>query len=129
MILDTSFLVDVLRGDRSVAEAVGSIGTSGPAKVAAPSVMELWEGIHLATSTESERAAVVELLAELREVTFGRKCAVQAGATSARLQQAGAHVGDADVMVAATAMVEGEPVVTANTEHFDRIEGVEVVEY
>lgn len=129
MILDTSFLVDVLRGDQSVAEALGSVDASGPAKVCTPSVMELWEGIHRSESTESERAAVVGLLSELREVTFGRKSAMQAGITSARLHRGGEHVGDTDVMVAATAMVEDEPVVTDDADHFDRVEGVEVLEY
>lgn len=129
MILDTSFLVDVLRGDAVVEETVATVDECGTAQVSAVTVMELWEGIHLATATEDERAAVGELLEGLHELPFDRECATVAGEISAGLRDSGEPIDDADVMIAATARVHDVPVVTRNVDHFERIDDLDLVAY
>lgn len=129
MILDTSFLVDVLQGEESVEDLVNTIDETGPPRVSAVSVMELWEGIHLADSADAERAGVRELLEGLHEVPFDRECAIEAGTINAALQEAGQRIELADVQIAGTARVHGVPVVTGNADHFDRIADVRVVDY
>ena len=129
MILDTSFLVDVLRGEDTVEEAVRTVDERGTAQVSAVTVMELWEGIHLAESSERERTVVTNLLTDLRELPFDRECATTAGELNARLQRDGAPIEDADVMIAATALVHDVPIVTANVDHFERLDGLEILTY
>ena len=41
----------------------------------------------------------------------------------------GSLIGDFDILIAATALSEGIPLVTDNTDHFGRIEGLEVEIY
>jgi len=45
------------------------------------------------------------------------------------LRQRGKQVGDFDVLIAATAMTHGQPLVTDNARHFTRIEGLAVETY
>jgi tRNA(fMet)-specific endonuclease VapC len=129
MILDTSFLIDVLRGSEAVDSLVRSVDESGRASVSTISMMELWEGVRLTDATESERTAVRELLDGLREVPFDRACAIEAGTISATLQQSGRSIETADVQIAATARVHDEAVVTRNVDHFSRVDGVSILDY
>jgi len=55
MILDTSFLIDVLRGNDAVTEWERELDERGVGVVTAISIMELWEGVHLADATDEER--------------------------------------------------------------------------
>ena len=129
MILDSTFLIDVLRGERAVEKLVEQLDTSGTPFVSAVTVMELYEGVHLADATESERAAVEQLLEDLTELPFDRECALQAGRINAQLLSNGEPVDETDVMIAATGLVNDQPIVTRNVEHFERIDGVTVVSY
>lgn len=129
MILDTSFLVDVLRGEETVQDAVRSIDEGGTAQVSPVTVMELWEEIHLVDSSDRERGVVKNLLGDVRELPFDRECATTAGEINATLRQNDAPIDDADVMIAATALVNDVPVVTDNLDHFERIDGLEIRTY
>ena len=129
MILDSTFLIDVLRGDADVSELIGEIDAAGTPFVSAVTVMELHEGVHLADATDAERSRVSELLAGINELPFDRACAMQAGEINARLVSEGEPIDETDVMIAATALVNDRPVVTRNVDHFDRIGGLDTVTY
>ena len=129
MILDSTFLIDVLRGDADVSELIGEIDASGTPFVSAVTVMELHEGVHLADATDAERSRVSELLAGINELPFDRACAMRAGEITARLVSEGEPIDETDVMIAATALVNDRPVVTRNVDHFDRIGGLDTVTY
>lgn len=45
------------------------------------------------------------------------------------LRQKGQIIGDLDILIAATAVHLGEPLVTADTAHFSRIPGLHCVDY
>lgn len=129
MILDTTFLIDVMNSEERVADLVADLDASGTSMVTTTSVMELWEGIHRVDSTENERERVEELLTDLREAPFDRDCAMKAGEINANLASDGRPIDVEDVMIAATALVHDVPVVTRNVSHFERIDGLEVVSY
>lgn len=128
MILDTSFLIDVLRGNEGVERQL-TAANAGVAYVTPITIMELWEGVHRSSATQRERERVKEVLTGLDEVPFDRDCAVAAGRINASLGQAGEPVDDADVMIASCALVHDEPVVTRNISHFERIDDIEVISY
>lgn len=129
MILDTSFLVDVLRGESTVAEAVRTVDETGTAHVSSVTVTELWEGIRLADSSDRERTVTENLLTDVRELPFDRDCAATAGEINATLHRDGTPSETAAVMIAATALVHDVPVVTDNTDHFERIDDLETLTY
>lgn len=129
MILDTSFLIDVLRGDETVEDPMQTVDGSGAARISAVTVMELWEGIQLAGASARERASVEDLLDDLPEIPFDRRCAKEAGRINATLETSGRSIEAPDVMIAATARVHDRPIVTANVDHFERIDDVEILTY
>lgn len=45
------------------------------------------------------------------------------------LKAAGAHIGDNDIWIAATALTHGLPLVSRNTRHFARVTNLQVVAY
>lgn len=129
MILDSTFLIDVLRGEQRVRERIEEIDAGATPFVSAVTVMELTEGIHLADASGAEREAVENLLADVNELPFDRQCATEAGRLNAGLIADGERIDEADVMIAATALVHDHPVVTRNVDHFERIGSVEVITY
>jgi predicted nucleic acid-binding protein len=133
MILDTTFLIDVLRGDVSESPTaerlIADLDASGTARVSAVSVVELWEGIHLSETTQDGQAKARSLLDGLHVVPLDHSIGMLAGELSADLISRGERIELEDVMIGATALLEDEAVVTRNVEHFDRLADVEVVTY
>lgn len=129
MILDSTFLIDVLRGSSDVIDLIEDVDATGTPFVSAVTVMELYEGIHLADATEDERTKVRELLTDINELPFDRECAIRAGRINAKLVSSGEPIDETDVMIAATAFVHDHPVVTRNVAHFERIDDLRVVSY
>lgn len=126
MLLDTSFVIDLIRGRGDVEAALDG---SSVEYVSSVTVMELWEGIHLTSSTNEERDRVKRCLSDVEELPFDRDCATEAGRLNAELIKDGTPVDETDVMLGATALVHDQPVLTRNVEHFEVIDGVDVVTY
>lgn len=124
--LDTSFVIDLIRGKEGIEDALEG---SSVEYVSSVTVMELWEGIHLASSTDEERDRVKGCLGDAEELPFDRDCATEAGRLNAELIKEGTPVDETDVMIGATALVHDQPVLTRNVAHFERIDGVDVVAY
>lgn len=130
MIEDTSFVIDVLRGDERALERLGFIEAERrPEKLAAITVLELYEGIELADRPEAERSRVLEVLDSKHLVPAGQEIMQLAGEISGRLFAAGNPIDREDCIVAATALREEEPVITRNERRFERVDGLEVVTY
>ena len=129
MILDTTFLVDLLRGESELKEAARHVDDHGIAAVSTITVMELGAGIHRADASETERERVETLLSDIREVPFDRDAAFRAGELNVQLARSGTPIDVADVTIAATALVHDQPVVTRNVDHFERIDDLAVLTY
>lgn len=129
MILDTSFLIDVLRGRDEVTDWERKLDDTGGGIVTAISVMELWEGIHLADSTDAEQERVGELLRGLTHAALDQARAMAAGEINAKLLEDGESIDIEDVMIAAIALDLGEPLLTRNAQHFERVPGLKIETY
>jgi predicted nucleic acid-binding protein len=129
VILDTTVLGDILRGNEAVSSVRDHIDGPTVPRVSAVTIMELVEGAEHGDRTEAERTAIRSIVTDLEEVPFDGSSAVVAGEISAALLAAGERIDPADVMIAATARSNDLPVVTRNGKHFRRIDGLELVEY
>jgi tRNA(fMet)-specific endonuclease VapC len=90
---------------------------------------ELYVGVAAATNPEAEDAKVSALLQGIEVLEFDERAARLFGVITSSLRLGGAHAGDMDVLIAATALAAGHCVVTGNAAHFLRIDGLRVESY
>lgn len=130
MILDTTFLIDLLRMDKA-AHAVAARLEAGPdvPRVPAPAVYELWEGVERSKNPPRELFAVRDLLQDYTLVALEPRHAMRAGGVSGTLARRGIVLEDMDCLIAGIALEEREGVLTRNVQDFRRVEGLRVETY
>lgn len=129
MILDTTFVIDVLNGDPGAEQRRIELDERGDAAVSAVSVFELVEGAYLSDRTDDELAAILEFLSRLHVLPVNGEIALLAGELSAALIGRGERVEAEDVLIGATAAKNDESILTRNVDHFDRLEGLTIETY
>ena len=128
-ILESSFLIDVMRNNQQALEILDSLEQQEPELlVATPSVMELWIGALLSTRPDSEKRKVEELLDNLEKAPLDAPSAKRSAEVWAELSQRGVAIEAIDTMIAGIALSRGEKVVTRD-EHYARIPGLKVLKY
>jgi len=130
MIQDTSFIIDVLNGDEGALARLDAIEAERrPEKVSAITVLELYEGIVQTDRPEDEQEAVLGVLDSKTILAADAGIMRRAGRLSGELIANGEQIDREDCIIAATALSEGEAVVTRNEGHFERIPRLDVVSY
>ncbi|MCL4286943.1 MAG: type II toxin-antitoxin system VapC family toxin [Thermoleophilia bacterium] len=117
-LLDTSVLIDVLRGDE---EAVGFL--AGLAEVPCCSEVtrtEVLRGVH-----SGERRAVARLFESLDWIVVDERTSQTAGELGRAWRQSHPGIDTADLLVAASAELAGAVLATANVRHFPMFEGLQ----
>ena len=113
VLLDTTVLIDVLRG-RPAAQRVLALRTTGQVPwVCAINVEEVWRGMR-----PGEEGAVRRLFDGLRVAPLGRAEAELAGDWRRGFAQQGVTLAQADCLVAAAAAAVGARVATGNPKDF-----------
>lgn len=129
-LLDTSFVIDFLRGDENAGRVMRMLSQgSAPLGVSPYTHFELYAGIGRSARAEDERRKVDEFLRGLAVFPFEPEAAKMAGLLDARLAEQGARVGLVDLLIGCTAIHHGEPVVTRNAREFHQIPGLDVLAY
>ena len=131
MILDTSYLIDLLRGkNENVIKKANELDNRFTIKsISSVSVMELWRGALQNLDSAAEKKKVNELINSLNILSFTSEVAKKAGEIEAELIKNGNMVDLEDIMIAATAMTRNEKVLTRNIQHFSRISGLALESY
>jgi predicted nucleic acid-binding protein len=130
-LIDSSVLIAVQRGRLDPGRLDGD-DEDEPVALAAISASELLHGVHrvrgAVARTRAERF-VEHVLASVPVVAFDLDIARVHARLDADLASRGAAVGDADLMIAATAVWLDYRVATRNLRSFPRIEGLQVVRW
>lgn len=130
MILDTSFLVDVIRGHPAALKLMREIeGGSEAVRIPTAVAFELWEGAERSKRPAAEMRLVGEALAAYPAVPLLEAHAKRAGLVSASLMDRGEPVSDVDLLIGGTAVAEGEVLVTRNKRDFERVPGLRLRTY
>lgn len=123
MLLDTSFLIDLMDGDdEAVAKAREMEEDLVQQRLSSMTLFELYYGIARAVDSQSERETVEEVLASKPVQPADTAVMRKAGRLAGELQNDGTPVGDGDVIIGATAQTIDEPVLTRNVEDFERLD-------
>ena len=131
MILDTTFIIDLLRGgDSKVKEKTDELDIKFVVKaISSVTIMELWRGAMQSIHQEKEKKKIEELLQSLIIYPFGEMEAKKSGEIEADLIRKGKIIDLEDVMIAGTALIRNEKILTRNTKHFESIHGLNVEDY
>jgi len=128
VILDTSFLIEVERREREIAQFVED-KASEVFGISVITVAELLHGVHRADSKKRHliRSAYVEKVIELFPIhAFDTAAARIYAALWADLAAKGVHIWAHDLIIGSTALSLGFSVATFNARHFGKIEGLKI---
>ena len=127
MILDTSVLVALLRGDESVKEKIRECEENRePLRTTTVCAFELYYGAYRSSRARENLKLVEEFLKSLELVNFDEKMARISGAVLAELRREGQMVDIRDLFISAAAIALEDKIVTRNIRRFGRIKNLEV---
>jgi len=129
VILDSTFLVDLEREQRrrQPAGAVRFLEVCGDASLAITFTIagELAAGETLG----SDRVAWLRFLSRFYQIGYSEEVAWRFGAVYRTLKGRGQLIGSNDMWIAATALTHNLPVVTRNSDEFERVGDLTVLSY
>jgi len=115
MILETSFLIDMMKGRPEAVALVQAIDRSGEnVALPSPGLFELWVGAGRSRRSREEMEKIDSLIVAFDVLTLTDADAKEAGLLQARLSLAGATMGTADALLAGMARARGETLVTGD---------------
>lgn len=130
MILDTSFLIDLMDGDSgAVAEAERLEAEGSVQRVPARVIYELYVGVGYSDRTPDELRKIRTVIESRPIEPTTAEIAALAGRIDGRLQRDGESLSPGDLLIGATARRYGEEVLTGNPRDFGRIPDVAVRTY
>jgi hypothetical protein len=130
VLLDTSFLIDLMRGDEgAVSKAEELESNLVQQRISAMTLFELHYGIVRSDQSEAERERVEDVLASKPVHPADTAVMRKSGRLAGELAASGGPVSDSDVIIGATASVVDEPVLTRNVDDFERLDGVSIETY
>ena len=128
MLLDSTFLHDLVRGESAAIERLDEL-IEERTDVAVSTLTVFEVGAGLRGNAERYREQYDETLDEVSTLPFGTPEARSAVRIQHALLDRGERIGAVDVLIAGTAIAHSIPVLTRNVEEFERVEGLTVATY
>jgi len=130
MIEATSFIIDLLQDDPDAVHYLKGIEKANwPEKVGSVTVLELYEAVPQLDVPKERQQRILDVLDTRHAVPADETVMRKAGKISGRLLARGEEIDREDCIIGATALLNDEPVVTRNVDHFERINGLAVETY
>lgn len=130
MIEDTSFVIDLLHAEPAAVDYLELVEKSNqPEKISAVTVLELYEAVPQLNVPENRQQRILDVLDTRQTVPADETVMRKAGKLSGELLARGEEIDREDCIIAATALLTDEPVVTRNVAHFSRIDHLAVETY
>lgn len=128
-LLDTNVLIEFMEGTPSVVQHVLKVGAS-KCSMSVISLHELYYGAYLAKDRkkeyyEKEIKKINKLLENITVLDLSTR-GEEYGRIKHTLKSKGQMIDEFDMLIAGHAIYEGLTVVTDNTDHFGRIEGLNI---
>ena len=127
ILLDTDVCVEILRGNQSVLKAFAD--SDAVAAVSFMTVGELYYGVYKSNRVEENSEHLDLLLSELIVIQSDALIMTKFGRLKSDLSKVGRPLPDADILIAATAMMHCSLLVTGNKAHFARFEGLQIEDW
>jgi tRNA(fMet)-specific endonuclease VapC len=124
ILADTDVLIDFLSGVEPVASRMASYLAQDRLETTAVTCFELLSGARAGKHGDRVR----RLVAALPVLALDRDGAAHASRVRQQLEAAGTQIGMADSLIAGIALAHGLPLWTRNRKHFERVNGLRLVE-
>ena len=129
LILDTDILSLLMRKNSSVlAKAADYLAQHGNFTISIITRYEILRGLK-AKGAEQQASRFEDFCAKNRVLPITDAVVLRAADIYAELYKRGELIGDADILIAASALEYGFSIVTNNQEHFKRIKTLEVLNW
>jgi predicted nucleic acid-binding protein len=128
VLFDTTFLIDLMRGD-AVERMRELEARLAHQRVSAMTLFELYYGVARSDQPDEEQETVEDVLGTKPVQPADTTVMRRAGRISGELENDGMTIADGDVIIGATALVADESVLTRNVTDFERMPGVAVETY
>jgi predicted nucleic acid-binding protein len=135
LILDSSVVIAAERRGENVVELLKRVFVSTADQEVALSAIgltELVHGIYRARTVEARirrEAFIQELLKDVEVIPYTKETALLAGKLDGEEQGRGVVIPFGDLLIGATALLNGFSVITVNVRHFRLIPGLSVVQF
>ena len=124
--MDTDWAIDYLhKADRTV-RRMEALFTDGVG-LSIVSLAELYEGLARSRNPNVDSEALRLFLEAVEVVPLDDTACRVFGEERARLREEGNLIGDMDILIGATAMTNNLTLLTNNTRHFERMQGLSIV--
>ncbi|BDG60383.1 type II toxin-antitoxin system VapC family toxin [Caldinitratiruptor microaerophilus] len=124
IVADTSIVIGFLRGHDPEAQAFANLLTERRVCLTAVTVFELAIGVG---GFEQLSGRLGSLAGALEVLPLDAEAALRAGELERQLRRKGVPIGLADVLIAGICLRHARPLLTLNTQHFSRVDGLRVL--
>ena len=130
MILDTSFIIDLMEMDEGALDKHGQlVEKNETSRISSAALFELWSGVGHSKKSEEEKLKVMRALSGISTIALTAPMAEKAGEIHGTLAKEGRGIDNIDAMIASTALHENETLLTRNVKHFARVNGLRIESY
>ena len=123
-LLDTCVCISMFRNEGRVREMLSSVGTKN-CYISEITVAELYYGLAKASRKEEKTNDIIRVQ-KMFKVIPAFSAYKKYGEIRYSLEHVGKRVDQFDLLIGATAIHHGLTLVTSNTKHFERIEGITI---
>jgi len=128
LMLDTDYCVDLIRNKALRNRIIPWLSKheAGELGISVITLAELEYGVQNSSSQERNKEALDKFLLPLEIADFDAAAAARYGEIRASLEKSGKQIGSLDMLIGASALSIGVPLVTNNVREFKRIKGLEI---
>ena len=124
-LVDTDFVVDYLKGKPESIKALTSLANKGLV-ISIITYGEIYEGIYFGHDPKTAERGFLQFLRGVSLLLLNRAVMKNFARIRGYLRRKGEIIGDPDIMIAATATVNGLTLITRNKKDFQKIEGLKL---
>lgn len=124
-LIDTDWAIHYLNDHQGVVQRLRGFQDDGLG-LSIISLAELYEGVYYSRDPEGDERDLQDFLRGVTVLGINEEAAKIFGRERGRLRATGMIIGDADLLIAATALQYDLTLLTNNRRHFERIDGLRI---
>ncbi|MEK6952260.1 MAG: type II toxin-antitoxin system VapC family toxin [Nanoarchaeota archaeon] len=129
-LLDSDFIVGIFRNNKEAIQKIKDIEEKDiNFYISSLSIHELIEGAYLSSKPKENLEVIRTFINNFFIFDFNLDCAKISGKISSDLTKKGEKIGEIDVLLSSIAMYNNLTLITRNTKHFEKINGLKMISW